>query len=51
MNIRNIIISINNSKVWLMAHGSVKVANHFNQEVAAETSAIQRLIQQIPIQV
>ena len=30
INSQNIIISINNSKVSLMIHGSMKVVNHFN---------------------
>jgi len=33
-------ISINNKKVWSNTHGGITVANYFNQDVAAEASAI-----------
>ena len=51
MSIRTITMLVNNNKVQLIVHGSIRVANYFIQEAAAEISTIQRLIKQIPIQV
>jgi len=42
---------MDNKAVWRMANGAMEITNHFNQEVAAEGAAIQRLIEESLINV
>ena len=44
-------ISMDNKKVWSNVYGGMAVANHFNQDVAAEASAIKRLKEKISIRI